>query len=115
MSAPEQHLDDDATPSLTITNQSQPEGNAGTSTMTFTVNLSAISGRDVSFSRATVDGTATAGSDYVALAPQTLSAAIAAHRLLPLISARQSFAFSAKVTGAMPACASACGAGMRRP
>ena len=33
-------LDDDATPSLTITNQSQPEGNAGTSTMTFTVNLS---------------------------------------------------------------------------
>ena len=66
-------LDDDATPTLAISNQSQPEGNAGTSLMTFTVNLSAVSGRDVSFSRATVDGTATvANNDYVALTAQTL-------------------------------------------
>ncbi len=67
-------LDDDATPTLTISSPSQPEGNAGTSTMTFTVDLSAVSGRDVSFSRATANGTATvANNDYVALAAQTLT------------------------------------------
>jgi uncharacterized repeat protein (TIGR01451 family) len=50
-------LDDDATPTLSITSPSQPEGNAGTSTMNFVVSLSAVSGRDVSFTRATADGT----------------------------------------------------------
>jgi serine protease len=42
------------------------EGNAGTSTLTFTVSLSEAIGTDVTFDIATADGTATAGSDYVA-------------------------------------------------
>ena len=60
--------------SLTINDVTLSEGNAGTTNFSFTVNLSAVSGRDVSFSRATVDGTATvANNDYVALPAQTLS------------------------------------------
>jgi fibronectin-binding autotransporter adhesin len=57
--------DNDPLPSLSIANVSQAEGNSGTSTMTFTVTLSAVSGRTVDVNYATSDGTATAGSDYV--------------------------------------------------
>ncbi len=61
--------DDDALPVLSIANVSLTEGNAGTSTMNFVVSLTPASGRDVSFSRATADGTATAANnDYVTLA-----------------------------------------------
>ena len=69
-------LDNDATPTLSITSPSQNEGNSGTSTMTFTVSLSAVSGRTVSFNAATANGTATAPSDYLALAstPFTIAA-----------------------------------------
>ena len=60
-----------ATPSLSITDVSQAEGNAGTTTFTFNVNLSAAAGAGgVSFTVNTADGTtnpATAGSDYVAI------------------------------------------------
>jgi len=67
-------LDDDATPTLSITSPSQNEGNAGTSVMNFTVSLGAVSGRNVSFTRATADGTATvANNDYVAIAAGSLS------------------------------------------
>ncbi len=67
-------LDDDATPTLSITSPSQDEGNAGPSTMTFTVSLGAVSGRNVSFTRATADGSATvANNDYVAIASGSLS------------------------------------------
>ncbi|MBL8246041.1 MAG: Ig-like domain repeat protein [Rhodanobacteraceae bacterium] len=67
-------LDDDATPTLSITSPSQNEGNAGPSTMNFVVSLSAVSGRTVSFNRATADGTATvANNDYVAIATGSLS------------------------------------------
>ncbi len=67
-------LDDDAIPTLAINSLSQPEGNAGTTTMTFTASLSAASGQDVTFMRATADGTATvANNDYVALAPALLT------------------------------------------
>ena len=67
-------LDDDATPTLSITSPSQPEGNAGPSTMNFVVSLSAVSGRTVSFTRATADGTATvADNDYVAIPSGSLS------------------------------------------
>jgi hypothetical protein len=60
--------DDDATPTLSITNPSQDEGNAGPTPMNFVVSLSAVSGRNVSFTRATADGTATvANNDYVAV------------------------------------------------
>ena len=63
-------MDNDATPSLTINDVSLPEGNAGTTPFTFTVTLSAASGRSVTVGYTTVNGTATAGTtgsaDYVA-------------------------------------------------
>jgi hypothetical protein len=54
-------LDDDPTPSFSIANASPlftVEGNTGTTTMSFTVSLSAPSGRTVSVEYATLDGTA---------------------------------------------------------
>ncbi len=60
-------LDDDLPPTVSVSSPSVAEGNAGTTPMVFTVSLSAPSGLDVTFTRATADGTATAGSDYVAL------------------------------------------------
>ena len=61
--------DNDAPPSLTINDVSLPEGNAGTTPFTFTVTLSAASGRPVTVNYATANGTATAGTtgsaDYV--------------------------------------------------
>jgi hypothetical protein len=59
-------VNDDAQPALSIDDVSVNEGNSGTSTATFTVSLSAASGQTVSVNYATADGTATAGSDYVA-------------------------------------------------
>lgn len=56
--------DDDAAPVLSIGNQSILEGDSGTKTMTFTVNLSNPSDKTVTVDYATADGTATAGSDY---------------------------------------------------
>jgi uncharacterized repeat protein (TIGR01451 family) len=61
-------LDDDPSPTLSISSPSQPEGNSGTTSMDFVVSLSTVSGRDVMFTRATQDGTATvANGDYVPL------------------------------------------------
>jgi serine protease len=52
---------------LSITDaQDQDEGNSGTKTYTFTVNLSKALPTNVTFDIATSNGTATAGSDYVA-------------------------------------------------
>jgi hypothetical protein len=66
--------DDDALPVLSMANVSIPEGIAGTSAMNFVVNLTPVSGRDVSFTRATADGTATtANNDYVALAAGSIT------------------------------------------
>ncbi|CAD1797665.1 autotransporter domain-containing protein [Xanthomonas euroxanthea] len=59
-------VNDDAVPSLSIDDISVNEGNSGTTTATFTVSLSAASGQTVSVNYATANGTATAGSDYVA-------------------------------------------------
>lgn len=71
-------LNDDSVvlPALSIGNVSVSEGNAGTSTATFTVQLNAVPASTVSFDIATANGSATAGSDYVAmaLAGQTLAA-----------------------------------------
>jgi len=53
-------------PSLSINNASVTEGNSGTSTMTFTVSLSAAASNPVTYSIATANNTAAAGSDYVA-------------------------------------------------
>ncbi|HSP17691.1 MAG TPA: Calx-beta domain-containing protein [Thermoanaerobaculia bacterium] len=55
-----------ATPSISIGNAQITEGNAGSSTMTFNVFLSAVSASTVTVNFATADLTATAGSDYTA-------------------------------------------------
>ena len=70
-------LDDDL-PNLTINDVTVSEGNAGTTSFTFTVSLSAPAGPGgVSFDIATANGSATAGVDYVAstLTSQTIPAA----------------------------------------
>ena len=53
-----------ATPSISISDTQVTEGNAGTTTMTFNVFLSAASASTVTVSAATANGTATSGSDY---------------------------------------------------
>lgn len=57
-------LDDDATPTLSIDNggYSVTEGNSSCVNCGFVARLSAVSGRAVSFTTATANGTATAGS-----------------------------------------------------
>ncbi|SDY60490.1 hypothetical protein SAMN04487939_10415 [Lysobacter sp. yr284] len=55
-------------PALTVADISADEGNSGTTVFTFTVSLSQPAGAGgVSWKASTVDGTATAGSDYVAV------------------------------------------------
>jgi hypothetical protein len=68
-------LNDDG-PTLSIGDVSISEGNSGTKLATFTVRLSQASGSNVSYSIATRNGSATAGSDYVArsLSGQTIAA-----------------------------------------
>ncbi len=64
-------------PTLTINDVSLSEGDSGTTNFTFTVSLSAPAGPGgVTFDIATANGTATAGSDYVAraLTAQTIAA-----------------------------------------
>jgi cysteine-rich repeat protein len=62
--------------SLSIADINVAEGNAGTTPATFTVRLSQPSASAVTYSIATANGTATAGSDYVAgsLGAQTIAA-----------------------------------------
>ena len=59
-------VNDDPLPALAIAEVSGPEGQAGTSPAVFTVTLTPASGQGVTVGFATADGTATAGSDYVA-------------------------------------------------
>ena len=61
-------VDDDPAPVLSIDDVSVAEGQAGTVLATFTLSLSAPSGRVVSVAAATGGGTATAGVDYAAWA-----------------------------------------------
>ena len=59
--------DDDGPPSLSVSDVSVTEGDAGSTPAQFTVSLSAASGRTVTVAYATADGTATtADSDYTA-------------------------------------------------
>jgi Calx-beta domain-containing protein len=58
--------DDDASPTLSIDDVVVGEGDTGTTPATFTIGLSAPSGRTVSVHWATADGTATQPSDYAA-------------------------------------------------
>ncbi len=53
-------------PSISVRDAFVVEGNAGTAQATFVVALSAASSQSVSLSYATANGTATAGSDYIA-------------------------------------------------
>ena len=65
--------DDSTTPTFTIGNVTQAEGDAGTTLFNFTVSLSPAAASPASVQAATADGTATAASgDYVA-STQTLS------------------------------------------
>ena len=57
---------DDALPSISINDVSTAEGNTETTNAVFTVTLSSPSGRSVTVNFSTADGTATAGTDYVA-------------------------------------------------
>src|SRR6185503_7030512 len=54
------------TPSISVRESVVVEGNSGTTQATFVVALSGPSSQTVSFSFATANGTATAGSDYTA-------------------------------------------------
>jgi hypothetical protein len=56
-----------ALPSLSIGDATGPEGNSGTSTLTFHVTLSHASSKTVSVSYSTGDATATAPSDYISV------------------------------------------------
>jgi chitinase len=59
-------LDDDLPPTVDVNNVSVAEGDAGTTIATFTVSLSAPSGKTISVDYATADGTAIAPGDYIA-------------------------------------------------
>jgi hypothetical protein len=59
-------LDDDPLPSLRVSDAKTTEGNKGTKNAIFVVSLSEKSGRPVTVAYSTADGTAVAGSDYVA-------------------------------------------------
>ena len=61
-------LDDDPAPDFSITDVSQPEGTGTGQSVIFTVSLSAPSGLPATVTYTTVDGSATAGSDYTATA-----------------------------------------------
>jgi hypothetical protein len=65
--------DDDATPTLSISDEGVTEGNSGTKTATFTVSLSAASGQVVTVVAQTADVTAVAPADYAAAGPTTLT------------------------------------------
>ncbi|MBV9924143.1 MAG: DUF4214 domain-containing protein [Acidobacteria bacterium] len=64
---------DDAAPTISVNDVTLNEGNAGTTNAAFNVTLSAASGQIVRVIVATADGTATAGSDYAAVGPTTLT------------------------------------------
>ncbi|MGN6733433.1 MAG: Calx-beta domain-containing protein, partial [Candidatus Binatia bacterium] len=59
-------INDDALPSISINDVAHGEGDTGTTDAVFTVTLSFATGQTVSVNFSTADGTATAGSDYVA-------------------------------------------------
>ena len=68
--------DNDGAPSLSIADTSVPEGDSGSASLTFTVTLSPASGQTVTvgYAVAAADaGTATAGTDYAAVTPGTLT------------------------------------------
>ncbi len=82
-------VNDDAAPNLTINDVSHLEGNAGTTTYTFIVSLSAPAGAGgVTFDIATADGTAIAPGDYTAkaLTGQTIPAGSSTYAFVILVN-----------------------------
>ncbi|MBK8396631.1 MAG: hypothetical protein IPL26_15530 [Leptospiraceae bacterium] len=66
--------DNDTAPILSIDSPTVAEGNSGTTTLTYTVTLSAVSGNTVSVNYSTSNGTATtADNDYIAIASTGLT------------------------------------------
>jgi len=65
--------EDDGPPSISIDDVTLNEGDAGTTAFVFTVSLSNDSDSPVTVDAATSNGTATAGSDYAAVATTTLT------------------------------------------
>ncbi len=63
-------------PVISIDNPEVDEGDSGTTDLVFTVSLSFAASSDVTFDWSTADGTATAGSDYIAVTnqPATITA-----------------------------------------
>jgi large repetitive protein len=57
-------LDEDAEPDISIGDATVAEGDTGTETASFSMTMSAVSGREVDVDYTTADGTATVGSDY---------------------------------------------------
>jgi uncharacterized repeat protein (TIGR01451 family) len=68
-------LDDDASPQLSVDDDSVTEGDAGTVAATFTVSLSAASGRTVTVAADVQDGTATIADDDYQDASETVTLA----------------------------------------
>lgn len=64
---------DDALPAITLDDVSLVEGNAGTKDAVFTATLTPASGRPVTVSYKTTDGTATSPADFTAVPPTTLT------------------------------------------
>ncbi len=62
-------IQDDDTATVAISNVSQNEGNSGTTTFTFALSLSVPAATPREFTVYTADGSASAGSDYVAIVP----------------------------------------------
>ena len=58
--------DNDAAPTIRVNDVTVSEGNASTANATFTVSLSALSGRNITVNYAAANGTATAPADYTA-------------------------------------------------
>ena len=65
--------DDTVGPEISIAGTTVAEGNAGTGTASFTLTLGAASAQAVSVTVNTAEGTASAGSDYVALTSQVVT------------------------------------------
>jgi hypothetical protein len=76
--------DDDAPPSLRINDVSVVEGDTGTTVMTFTVALSAASGKTVSVAYATASGSAVSPADFTAVSATVTFAPGVTSRPIPV-------------------------------
>ena len=66
-------MNDDTLPTLSIDDVTISEGNTGTTTATFTITRSGVTGSSSSVQYSSATGTATAGTDYVAVSATTVT------------------------------------------